>query len=447
MTEKHQQETNSAPRQKTSAKHWTEAAGKVRKLVADMYINAFTQGKPVVWAMLSGINEIFVAMDVVPIYPENYAALCAVKRSNETFIEKAEAEGFSNVVCSYARTGLGYSAICQETGEIPPYAPDGGMMKPVMLIGSSLACDTRFKWFQSFTRYVDAPYFSFDGPSPPEDTVDRKDVREQYIKYNVAQLQGLINFMEETLGRKMDWDRLEEAVRYAEKTHYWWYEAFSLCKAVPCPMPVEDALNVIVPGFFRIGEPEALQFYKDLYDELQMRIEKKISVVPEEKYRLLWGGGLPPWHTMKVFNFVEERGAVFVFQISYPLGRPVEIPDHITNPLERKAYTMYERALMRKETNKRLGISGRFNFAGLTNALPYIEPYKIDGVVMHWLRSCRGTTIGQIYQKSFIEEHSPVPCIFLESDICDVRDYFEADWDMKINAFLETLEARKRASG
>jgi len=38
-----------------------------------------------------------------------------------------------------------------------------------------------------------------------------------------------------------------------------------------------------------------------------------------------------------------------------------------------------------------------------------------------------------------------VPTLFLESDMCDVRDYFEADWKMKLNAFVETLDARKRA--
>lgn len=65
---------------------------------------------------------------------------------------------------------------------------------------------------------------------------------------------------------------------------------------------------------------------------------------------------------------------------------------------------------------------------------------------MSMLRSCRGTTIGKLHQKRLLEERSPVPVLILESDMCDVRDHSESEWKMKLDAFFETMEARKKDS-
>ena len=431
---------------KTSALKWTESAKKVRGIVKDMYVRAFMEQKPVVWVMFSLINELLVAMDVMPVYPENYAGLCATKRLGDPFIQRAEADGFSELTCSYARIGLGYAALTHDAGEVPAFAPDGGMGKPVMMIGSSLVCDTRYKWFQSFARYMDVPYYAFDMNGPPAATATRPDVREQYIKYSRSQLMGLITFMEQRLGRKMDWAKLEEVVRRSEKTSQLWSDAYMMAgAAVPCPFPAEDSFNCFVPAFFRMGEPEALDFYQGLYDEIKDRIDNKIAAMPNEKYRLIWGGGLPPWHTMQIFNYVEEQGAVFCFQSVYLPIRPAEVPDSVTDPLERMIRGRYDMYIRRSEIDRSMGLFGLCNFVGLGNPLLFVEPFKADGVVMHWLRSCRGTTIGQIFQKNLLEERAGIPTLFLGSDMCDVRDYFEADWKIKLRAFFETLDARKSA--
>jgi hypothetical protein len=146
-------------------------------------------------------------------------------------------------------------------------------------------------------------------------------------------------------------------------------------------------------------------------------------------------------------DYVEEKGAVFVFQAVYLPMTPVDIPDRITNPLERMVYSRYQSATLRAEIDRKRDLFGVCNIVGLGNPLLFVDQFKIDGVVMHWLRSCRGTTIGQVYQKRLLEERSDLPVLFLESDMCDVRDYFEEDWKIKLNAFLETLEARKKGRG
>jgi len=430
---------------KTSSKKWTESANKVRGLVKDMNTRALLEGKPVAWVMLSMINELFLAMDVLPVYPENYASLCATKRVSEPFIQRAEADGYSNVLCSYARTGLGYAALWQDTGVIPDFAPDGGMAKPAMLIGSGFMCDARYKWFQAFSRYLDVPCYSFDMPIPPAGRARRPDAMLHYLNYMLTQLRGLIDFMEKTLGKKMDWDRLDEIVRRTEKINTLMYDSYILAaSAEPCPMPAEDTFNCFVPAYFMSGSVEALEFYQGLYDEVKQRVDNKVGIIPEEKYRLIWGGGIPPWHTMDIFNYVEERGAVFVYQTSYQPFAPVELPDSITDPLMRMFMSRSRPAaahIARQQGIKQSDLGG---LSGLFSSVALVKPFHAQGVVMSMLRSCRAATIGQIHQRRLLEESSSVPVLILESDMGDVRDHSEAEWKMKLDAFFETIEARKK---
>ena len=72
----------------------------------------------------------------------------------------------------------------------------------------------------------------------------RPDAMLHYLNYLLAQLRGLIAFMEKTLGKKMDWDKLDEIVRRTEKINALMYDSFILAaSAEPCPMPAEDTFN------------------------------------------------------------------------------------------------------------------------------------------------------------------------------------------------------------
>jgi len=63
-----------------------------------------------------------------------------------------------------------------------------------------------------------------------------------------------------------------------------WYEVDSLRRAVPAPMPSQDHFNVMVPAHFLCGTPEAVDFFKELYDEVKERVESKTGVIEDEKY-------------------------------------------------------------------------------------------------------------------------------------------------------------------
>ena len=427
--------------EKTTATKTTQTVKKVRAIVRDLYQNAREakeKGEPTAYTMTAcQYDDILTAMEIVPVWTENYAGLSAAKRSAEKFIVKAEADGYSNVICGYVRVGIGFDALRKEVGGIPENSPDGGMVMPDLMLGCGAACDPRFKWYQALGRYMQVPTFSFDVVFPRVDN-DLNEVRDYYVKYQLEQFRGLVEFIEFHTEKKLDPERLWEVIRISDATWYKWWEIDQLRKAVPSPMPTEDHYNAMVPGFYCGGTQLALDFYNDLYDEVKERADNKVGVIPDEKYRLLFGGGLPPWHTMWIFNYFESLGAVFAMENAYRLFDPVEVPSHVKDPLEYMAWRSFLRWTMRYDKAVE-----RSKSATVERLLEYIDDYKIDGVVTHATKSCRATTVGQIDWLRRLNKYTSIPTMQLISDIVDVRDYSEAQWKAQIEAFVEVVGAHK----
>lgn len=425
---------------KTSAVKGTETARKVRSFVKNIYKTAQEakeQGKKISYFMVSShYDEIFRAMDVVTLPTENYAGLCAAKREMDRFLQKAEEDGYSQVLCSYARIGLGFDSLRRESGGIPENAPDGGMPKPDMMVGSSSICDPRYKWYQAAGRYLDVPCHSIDVVKPPVDA-DLKTVIGHYVRYQQAQFEGLIAFLEKQTGKRLDRDRLWETLRLGDEAWRLWYETDQLRVAVPSPMPSQDRFSMMVPAYYCAGTQEAVDFYRELYEEVKYRVDNKIGTAGSQKYRILYGGGLPPWHTMWIFNYFESMGAAFVMENVYRCWDPVEVPSHVKDPVEYLAWRTILRLTSRHE--KARANTGNLEVERL---LGIIRDYRIDGVVFHACRSCRATSLGQIHTKNRLMQFTDIPMTQLVSDMVDLRDYSEAQWKAQIGAFLEALESR-----
>ena len=75
--------------------------------------------------------------------------------------------------------------------------------------------------------------------------------------------------------------------------------------------------------------------------EVKDRVDKKIGAVAEEKYRLVFAE-LPPWHDLKIFDELAERGWNFVIESwAYQPPKPVDL-SNVKDPLERIAKHTYQ---------------------------------------------------------------------------------------------------------
>jgi benzoyl-CoA reductase/2-hydroxyglutaryl-CoA dehydratase subunit BcrC/BadD/HgdB len=273
-------------------------------------------------------------------------------------------------------------------------------------------------------------------------------------------LRGLVAFLEEQTKKKMDYDRLRELVNLSDRTWNLIEETYDLRKAVPCPMGTGDAMNTMVPINFMMATQQAYDFFVNLKKELEEKIAKKEGEVENERYRLMWGGGLPAWFALTDFNYFNNKGASFPVETTYRMVAPLnqmDIPE-TKDPIEHLAWRWlgywtfwYDRAKKRPGSEP-----------DVERLINRIEEYKIDGVVMHEAFSCRTWHVGliwQLHQLSKIYKPIPVyligkdgkkekiyrelPSLILESDIIDITSYSEVDTRNKIDAFIETLESNR----
>jgi benzoyl-CoA reductase/2-hydroxyglutaryl-CoA dehydratase subunit BcrC/BadD/HgdB len=430
----------------------TEAAARIPRMVREMIndeLQAKADGKPVAYTFIcSAYDEIIRAMDIVPHWVENYAGVCAAKRDAQRFLDRAESENLSRSLCTYALCGIGFDAWREEAGKMPPNAPWGGQVKPDMMLASGqMICDPRNKWFQAAQHYMpDVPVFNMGLPWPPfEENQDHREVFSYYKKYIVEQLNGLVAFLEKQTRSKMDWQRLNDLVDLTDRTWNLIWEAYELRRAVPTPMDTGDAMNTMVPINFMMATQKAFDFFTDLKNELQQKIAVGEGVVPLEKYRLLWGGGLPSWFALTDFNYFNSKGAVFPAETTYRTVEAIynfsQDLTKIHDPLEHIAcrwlnYWTFWYDLARQRHGSHPDVE---------RLIRYIEDYQIDGVVMHEAYSCRSWHVGLISQlKTLKKVYRDIPSLVLESDIVDINSYSEADTHSRIDAFIETLDSGKR---
>ena len=433
-----------APESKTTAVKALEVARKVRPMIKDWSAKtheAQAKGEPVAYYFVeSSYEDILRAMDIISVGTENYAALCAAKMDAERFLDKAYAEGYALHLCSYARCWIGFDALYKELGEMPPSAPDGGLARPTVMLGTGMMiCEPRYKGFQASQRYVDVPMHVLNLLWPPFDA-NIKEVQDYYVRFTTEELRELVEFLEKHTGRKMDWAKLSEVTDLIERTLIIWNKAYKLRKAIPSPMPTEDAMSTMVPGWFYIGTQQAYDFYEELYNEVKNRIDNKLGVIPDEKYRMLWGGGLPPWFAMNLFNYFESFGAVFPIEITYHPLPPVEIPAGVTDPLERIAWRFFKQFTYRYEKAQK-----HTGHPDVEWILEMIDDYKIDGVIFHQARTCRTVHCGQLHEINVLKEFIDIPTLVLESDIVDMHYYSESETKEKIEAFIEVVDTHKKS--
>lgn len=429
----------------------TQAAARISKFVRGNMaatLKAKEEGKKVAYAYINnGQDEIIRAMDIVPAWGENFAGICGAKRDAERFIQKAESDNFSRSICTYATCTIGFDMWREELdGEMPPNTPWGGMGRPDMIIGSAQQlCDPRIKWPQATQHYLpDVPVWVGSMYYPPWDPkVDNREQEKLYVKYATGELRELVKFCEKHTGRKMDWDRLASIADLVDRTYDIFIDTYELRKAVPTPMDTGDAMNTMVPFTFNLGTQEAYDYYKDLYDELKEKIAQGKGVAADEKYRLVWGAGLPSWFALGDFQYFNDKGAVFPVDVTYRNGEKIERLDlpKTNDPLERIAWRWvrfwthwYDRA------RKRPG-----SIPKVERIIEYLEDYKCDGVVFHSAFSCRSWHAGIVQQAEILRKvYRDIPILIMEGDIVDISSYNEADTHNRIDAFIEALEAAKK---
>jgi len=398
------------------------ASQKMKELMTLYYMGAkMAEGKDkkIAWITSGGPVEFLIAADIIPIYPENHGAMLGASKMSVELCEVAEGLGYSRDLCSYARGDIG-SALTKKS-PIP-----GGLPKPDFLLACNNICGTVLKWYEALSRIFHVPLFLLDTPFV------HHQMSSESLVYVKRQFAELIEFIEQQTKKKFDREKLKEVVRYSGESAILWKEVLDQCAHRPSPMSCFDAFINMAPIVTLRGTKEVVNFYRDMKAELQERIAKGISAVPNEKYRLLWDN-IPIWYKMRELGeLFSSQGACLVADTytSAWVFEGMETPD----PMEGLALAY---------TTAYLNISIDLMIARVLNL---IKRFSINGVIIHSNRSCKPYSLGQYDIQRLIYEKTGVPSLVLEADMTDARVYSDAQAQTRVEAFIETLQNRMKAA-
>ncbi len=390
---------------------------RMKEIMTEYYIEAKTAGqtgKKVAWITSGGPVEPLIAMDVIPVYPENHGAMIGAAKMGVDLCEKAETMGYSRDLCSYARADIACAPI--------DGGPIGGLPRPDMLVCCNNICGTVLKWYEVQARYYDVPLFILDTPFCHTEFSDdaKKYVREQIGEY--------VKFLETVCGKKADGDRMAEVGRLAIEGQRLWQAVLDTTTHRPSPMSAFDAFFHLALIVTLRGTQITIDYYTALLQEMQERIEAGIGAVPDEKYRLLWDN-LPVWYrTRWLSEKFAAQGACLVadtYTSAWCSSLKYLREDNFLDSMAEGYARIYLNISVDEMAE---------------NVLQMIDKYEVDGLVMHSNRSCKPYSLGQYDIQKIIQKKRSIPTLLIEADMVDERSFSESQIETRIDAFMEVLK-------
>ena len=381
-----------------------------RHYLAGRYANLHDK---VAWVTSGAPVEFLTALDYHVLYPENHAAICGTVRAVEDIASEAEKAGYSQDLCSYARTDLG----AMHSGKTPV----GRLPRPDLLLACTNICQTVLHWYHVLAHHFQVPLILIDTPFIYSEVTDHA------LAFVERQLEEAIPTAEQIAGKTLDARKLEEVARLSKEASELWMELLERCQHRPVPISVFDQFIHMGPIVEMRGHAFTVDFYAAMLKELDERISAGVSAVKNERKRLLWDN-LPIWYAMRYLGEFLGRHGVVIAASTYTNAWG-EL-NHLIDPqslIESMART-YIYPILNRGTGDKLATMRRM-----------IDDYHLDGVILHSDRSCKPYSVGQVGQRDRLIKEAGVPALLLEADHNDPRVFSEEQVANRLTAFLEML--------
>ena len=416
------------------------------KEVNNAYNEAITQAKkmgiPVVLYTAVFPVELIQCFNVVGVPGEWYGSICGNVAAVD-LLEAAERSGYNRQVCAYSRMCIG-SAITGRSflGEFP---------EPDAVLGIEGECNLHIKWFEAVARYCNAPFFAMDAaPCYVYPLSNWGEVAERAaVEYFLKQEYDYIDFMEKVTGQKLKEENLINAFITARRNGKLWDDISDLWRAVPSPISIRRLFtyeNLVVS---LLCKPQTTEVFTALKEELTERVEQGIEGVPGERIRLFWDAQ-PPWYNMKMLEYFEKNGAVFVvspYLTDFGNRNYISLYDknvgkwltewHEPRSLEECLWEI-AKFYTARHTRPRLR-------AQIAEIIGMAKEGKVDGLVWHYVRGCKNVSFGQLEKKSAVQEALGLPGLLIEGSPADPREFSESSVRNQIDIFLGQILADKES--
>jgi benzoyl-CoA reductase/2-hydroxyglutaryl-CoA dehydratase subunit BcrC/BadD/HgdB len=341
--------------------------------------------------------ELLHAMGIAPQFTEGLACYLNAAGCEQDFLGYAEHAGVPPTLCSYHRVLLGA-------------ALSNVMPAPRFVASTSLACDANTSTFRAIAGHYGVPHFALDVPGI---------CTEETIDYVADQLRGAVSGIEETVGEKLNEDRLRAVLRSTNRAMALHREHFRLLTGRYLSGDVTSEMNKIFPTHVLLGTPEAEEYFLLLLEDTRRAAPSRGAK------RILWAHTIPYWQdaVRELFN---DDGRRQLIGCDLNLD-PVEELD------EARPYESLARRLLGKMLNGPVE-----NRAG--RLLEMARALKADGVIVfcHW--GCKQTLgAARLIQERLEREGFAV--LVLDGDGCDRKNINAGQMRTRLQAFAEILES------
>ncbi|OGW13176.1 MAG: hypothetical protein A3G93_13185 [Nitrospinae bacterium RIFCSPLOWO2_12_FULL_45_22] len=385
------------------------------QLVLDYFqkiLNAREEGKFIVGHTVMAPTEIFYAMDLVPMSLENVSSMMAILLNKYgEFLGSASAFGLAPETCSAHRMLAG--AVLREA-----------VTSPDCIVWSSQVCDNTSKSGDALLDLYGIPGFFLDRPYK---------YTAEAVRYYTRQMEELVEFLEDQSGKKLNQDKLAEAVDLSNQVINIYREIYELRKAIPAPMRNRNLVNQSTIEGIYSGTQQGVHFLEMVRDEIRQNVVAGKGVVPEERYRLLFLF-LPPFYEMKILDWLEkEQGAVSVMEPFISYFSPGQMDPQ--RPLESVAAKTFYRCLAKPMH----GPADPF----IDDALKIAHEFKADGAVYFAHIGCRQACALIRTLKDRLKEELDMPTLVIDVDIMDPSLSSGEELRDKFERFFEILDEKK----
>ncbi|MDH4008233.1 MAG: 2-hydroxyacyl-CoA dehydratase family protein, partial [Desulfuromonadales bacterium] len=197
----------------------------------------------------------------------------------------------------------------------------------------------------------------------------------------------------------------------------------------PAPLTFFDGTIHMGPAVVLRGTQQAIDYYRQLLEELKQRTYDKVGAVDNEKHRLYWEG-MPVWgrlrHHSDLFAELQTSVLVSTYCSSWIF------PDFDANdPIRSMAKAYLGLFIVRSDTYKEEYIKGM------------LKKFHIDGIIYHDAKTCPCNSNSRYGMPQRLEQETGIPSLVISGDLNDLRCVSDEQTRTNVEAFIEQLEERK----
>lgn len=394
-----------------------------KELMMQWYARLENDSNAVAMMISGNCVELLQAFDLVPQYPEINALQLAIRHQSLEPILAAEEMGYAADNCAYVKADVG----AWLKGITPTGRP---LPLPGLVLCNFVGCNTYVKWFEHTAALTGAPLFVLDVPFLRDD-----EPTDAAVIYVVQQLKKVVSQLEKLSGKRFDMDRLREAVACSAEVEDLWSKIKRLSQSTPSPFDAYfDAITLMGPLYVYRASPEGVDFFRAAHEEIRQKVARREGVYDAENFRIIVEGPPPYSHFRNFRDMFAKWKAVAVASTYSTVGGLWEFgfrhdPDH---PFESIARHMLQ-----------YNVTNRNYLQRYEQIERYVNEWDADGIVIHFVKSCRLFSAGQGDMRDYFTRQRDVPTLYIESDLEDPRYFSEAQIKNRVDAFFEALERRK----